>query len=254
MKIGKSVIFLFLIISFYFAIGKTIKEEESDCDKLLPFLQDKIENCCESNGGIKCDNEGYITYLGLGGPITQNVDYYESFPYFSRIQGLELINLDLTKLPKNITKYSNLKHLSIDFNQIKEIPKTIQDLEYFSMGYNNLKEFLKEVFNLSKLKTLGFHGNHITVIPPDIKKLTKLEELYLYENEITELPNELFMLRNLKTLGLQKNKIKVIPPSIQKLSKLEGLDLMTNNITEFSNELFSLKYLKKFVCNYFEYI
>jgi len=65
MKIGKFVIFLFLIISFYMAIGKAVIEEESDCDKLLPFLKDKIENCCESDGGIECDNEGYITYLGL---------------------------------------------------------------------------------------------------------------------------------------------------------------------------------------------
>ena len=64
MKIGKTVIFLFLIISFYLALGRVVKREESDCDKILPFIRDKNENCCEIHG-IVCDNEGYLINIGM---------------------------------------------------------------------------------------------------------------------------------------------------------------------------------------------
>jgi len=64
MKIGKTVIFLFLIISFYLVIGRVVKREESDCNKVLPFIHNKNEDCCKSKG-IVCDNEGYLLSLNL---------------------------------------------------------------------------------------------------------------------------------------------------------------------------------------------
>jgi len=64
MKIRKFVIFLLLIISFYLAIGKVVEEEESDCDKILPYIRDKIENCCNITK-VECDNERYINSIGM---------------------------------------------------------------------------------------------------------------------------------------------------------------------------------------------
>jgi len=64
MKIGKLVIFLFLIIFLYLVRGKVVKREINDCDKILPFLRDKYEDCCKITG-IICDNEGYLLKILL---------------------------------------------------------------------------------------------------------------------------------------------------------------------------------------------
>jgi len=52
------------MISLYLVMGRVVKREINDCDKILPFLRDKNENCCKIPG-IECDNEGYITLIGL---------------------------------------------------------------------------------------------------------------------------------------------------------------------------------------------
>jgi len=68
MKFGIFFTFLLLIyeLSYYLAIGQKINKEKSDCNKLYNFLnndkKDYDKNCCEEFG-IKCDEEGYITYI-----------------------------------------------------------------------------------------------------------------------------------------------------------------------------------------------
>jgi len=64
MKFGKFTTFSFLVIYFYFVIGIQVKKEESDCDKYLPYLHDKVENCCKIPG-VVCDNEGFLIEMGL---------------------------------------------------------------------------------------------------------------------------------------------------------------------------------------------
>jgi len=72
MEFKKYVAFLFTIYESFFCsvIGQMINEEKSDCTKLSPFMngisQNNSNNCCSGNEDeIKCDNDGYITYLQM---------------------------------------------------------------------------------------------------------------------------------------------------------------------------------------------
>jgi len=68
MKFGKLLLLLFFLIyemSFSLVIGKTIKEEETDCVKLSSIVpQDSYSNCCD-NDDIQCDGDNYIISLKM---------------------------------------------------------------------------------------------------------------------------------------------------------------------------------------------
>ncbi|KKK78253.1 hypothetical protein LCGC14_2845420, partial [marine sediment metagenome] len=54
----------------------------------------------------------------------------------------------------------------------------------------------------------------LTELPPEIGKLTNLQELYFYNNQLTELPPEIGKLTNLDTLSLAENPLKLPPLEI----------------------------------------
>lgn len=57
-------------------------------------------------------------------------------------------------------------------------------------------------------KTLNLSKSNITVVPPNIKELTNLCELYLYGNKIAVLPPEIGSLTQLQTLALNENQVR----------------------------------------------
>jgi len=72
MKFGNFITFLFLIYETFsnLVVGKKVKEEKNDCEKLVFYLQNytipNLEYCCKMmEKGIECDKDGYITLLSL---------------------------------------------------------------------------------------------------------------------------------------------------------------------------------------------
>ncbi|KAI6214290.1 hypothetical protein M3Y94_00250400 [Aphelenchoides besseyi] len=72
----------------------------------------------------------------------------------------------------------------------------------------------------------------ITAVPPAIKDLTQVTELFLYKNKLTTLPPEIGHLVNLRILGLSENNLSSLPDTISSLKRLETLDLRHNKLTE----------------------
>lgn len=81
------------------------------------------------------------------------------------------------------TKKNNKTQPSVDLNKEFQRAKESQSLS----------------LNLSK--------NNITVVPPNIKDLSNLVELYLYGNKIAVLPPEIGALTHLQTLALNENQV-----------------------------------------------
>ncbi|CAD5228753.1 unnamed protein product [Bursaphelenchus xylophilus] len=79
---------------------------------------------------------------------------------------------------------------------------------------------------------VDLNSSDITVIPPMIKDLTQITELFLYKNKLCTLPPEIGCLTNLRILGLSENNLSSLPDSISSLKKLETLDLRHNKLTE----------------------
>lgn len=70
------------------------------------------------------------------------------------------------------------------------------------------------------------------MIPPTVKELTHLKELYLYGNKIVQLPIEIGCLVNLETFALNENSLTNLPDTMEDLKKLRLLDLRHNRLSE----------------------
>lgn len=116
------------------------------------------------------------------------------------------------------------------------------------------KEFQRAKDEPSKLQ-LNLSKNNITVIPPSIKELHHLTELYLYGNKIAILPPEICFLTKLQTLALNENQVSessikmwgvkiismsslfqlnTLPDTLQNLTQLKVLDLRHNKLGELA--------------------
>ena len=115
---------------------------------------------------------------------------------------------NLTALPKEIGKLTELTHLYIQDNRLTELPK--------------------EIGNLTQLKELKLGFNHLTKLPKDIGKLARLEILTVWQNKLTKLPAEIGKLKQLKGLSLWGNPLVELPQEIVNLTDLKTLELGRN--------------------------
>jgi len=168
MEFGGLVTSLFVIFEafFYLVTGQTVNIEKSDCTKFSNFLygdsRDYSNTCC-SDPGIVCDNDGYIKAISnLNELVIIKDNDFMSFPYFSRIEELEIKRSGLKEIPKNILNSATLKKLILAENNIEVIPSDIQNLsqlEELILTNNNIKKLPNEIFNLTHLKKLDLENN-----------------------------------------------------------------------------------------------
>ncbi len=118
----------------------------------------------------------------------------------------------------------------------------------------SLTEIPAEVFELAHLTELKLghwsdygkqHKNNITVIPPAIAQLNKLQQLDVSSNELTELPNALAQLRQLHTLETSNNRLTNLPNIFGQLVNLQTLDLSNNQISQVPASLSHLPRLQR---------
>jgi internalin A len=123
---------------------------------------------------------------------------------------LDLTNLNLTKLPIEITKAKHLKVLYLSDNYLVDLPDFIGSLEM--------------------LRELDLRNNRILQLPNEISKLTQLTNLDLRRNQLETVPFGITDLANLKVLDLRNNRIQELPLEIIKLVNLRRLDLRGNHL------------------------
>ncbi len=123
---------------------------------------------------------------------------------------LDLSNNQLTSVPPEIAKLTNLTHLELWNNDLEEVPL--------------------EVANLIHLTHLDLSGNRLGSLPLEITRLTKLTSLDLGYNYLTNVPLEITKLTNLAYLRLRGNLLPSVPSEIAKLTNLTYLDLSSNQL------------------------
>ncbi len=153
---------------------------------------------------IHDDKELEKTLIGL--------EQLNSFSRLKTREKINYINLDsceLTDLPEEVFKFSNLSALSLDNNYLTTLPDSI--------------------INLRNLKRLYLSNNKIKILPSNIGLLTSLKSIYLSYNQIESLPVSLRNLKNLRSLYLNNNYLKSIPDTFKTL-KLSIFNLRNNPI------------------------
>ena len=99
--------------------------------------------------------------------------------YLSNLEVLKL-SYDLTYIPNEISKLSNLRSLDLSDNKLGMIPKefgNLLNLQKLKLFNNSLSFVPKELGNLSNLKVLDISYNFLTSIPAELGNLLNLKEL-----------------------------------------------------------------------------
>ena len=143
---------------------------------------------------------------------------------------LDLSKLELTEIPKEISKLTQLTDLNLSYNQLTNI-KGIENLTHLTnlnLGGNQFTA-INDIEKLTQLTNLDLSFNQLTIIK-GIEKLTQLTNLNLSGNQLTEIKGiEKFTL--LTILNLNSNQLTEIK-GIENLTQLTILDLYSNQLTE----------------------
>jgi Leucine-rich repeat (LRR) protein/GTPase SAR1 family protein len=146
---------------------------------------------------------------------------------------MKFIGNQLTDLSPDIEKLTSLTNLALSSNQIAEIPESIgklTNLTNLDLSDNQIAEIPESIGKLTNLTNLELISNQIAEIPESIANLTNLTNLDLSSNQIAEIPESIANLTNLTNLALWSNQIAVIPEAIANLTNLTNLDLSRNQI------------------------
>ena len=167
---------------------------------------------------------------------------------------LDLSNIGLAEMPKEIAALKDLESLDLSFNPIRTLPDDVADLH--------------------KLRSLtlcndAFQQTEVFHLPRSICTLKNLEELYLNGLMLIELPREIGELKSLRVLYCgkrelrkhsrantvevtgwasyqlsSKTNLRELPDSISHLVFLEKLDLSGNAITSIPDGFQHLQNLR----------
>lgn len=104
---------------------------------------------------------------------------------------------------------------------------------------STLKVFPKEIFELTSIEYLAFHGGEVAEIPEGIGRLSNLKHLDLTGNKIQKLPADIIELQNLEKIILIDNNFEEFPDELLKLPKLKELNISKNQLKTFNREIFN---------------
>jgi leucine-rich repeat protein SHOC2 len=106
------------------------------------------------------------------------------------LKNLNLEGNQITLLPDNISKISNLNFLNLDSNQLTILPDSISNLSeltYLNLSNNQLITLPDNIVSLCNLSHLDLKNNQISILPNSIERLVKLKELDLNGNPLVDL-------------------------------------------------------------------
>ncbi|KAI9218428.1 hypothetical protein BC828DRAFT_440215 [Blastocladiella britannica] len=165
------------------APGKQCPELKDVATALKMPVDMSSSECCKW-GGIRCNSDGYVTYIdwsreGASGTI-----------------------------PDSIQKLTSLEVLDLYDNKLTgSIPNTLGQLTKLTGLLNG--SIPNTLGQLTNLKVLAFHDNQLTgSIPPALGQLTNLIQLDLRNNRLDgKIPESLGSLKNLDYLSLENNQL-----------------------------------------------
>ncbi|MBW4593800.1 MAG: leucine-rich repeat domain-containing protein [Brasilonema angustatum HA4187-MV1] len=123
---------------------------------------------------------------------------------------------------------------------------------------NELTVLPPEIGKLTQLKKLiigkykyndagcidGTIGNNLSALPTEIGQLHHLEKLQVTDNRLSSLPAEIGQLTNLQTLHLGSNQLSALPAEIGQLTNLQTLLLWDNQLSALPAEIGQLTNLQ----------
>ena len=166
---------------------------------------------------------------------------------------LDLSGLDLTSVPADVLRFTQLRSLFLNDNRLTSIPGEIDQLENLQslhLDDNRLTELPPGLSKLSRLRELRLDRNCLVTLPYNISRMRSLESLAANSNMITRLPAGLARLDLLQSIMLNDNRLEHLPEEITQLPGLRRLWLSCNRITSLPASIGGLSGLMKLVLSH----
>jgi Leucine-rich repeat (LRR) protein len=141
----------------------------------------------------------------------------------SQVTTLSLANQNLSSLPVEIGKFTNLKVLDLENNNLYELPE--------------------EIGLLKNLTTLDLSNNHLAMLPFSMRNLTSLMKFSFSRNNIEILPDIFEKMTNLRGIYAKRNKLNALPESL-KHSIIQVIDVRQNGFVHAPPIIFQIPSLK----------
>lgn len=150
------------------------------------------------------DNEGYtvidLAYLLLDiNTVRKSFEEYVEKRSSLNIKKLILHHNNLSKLPENITKFSNTRILDISNNGLTVLPDLFKYLPLSVLvAKNNTlvnNSLPKKFCKCPSLKELNLSGNHLVNFPEQILGFINLKFLYMGGNRMQEISKNIWKLK-----------------------------------------------------------
>ena len=168
-------------------------------------------------------------------------------------ESLYLDDLELSQLPKCISRLTQLTALNLDNNHFTSLPQEIgplkNQLTHLNMNNNGLTSLSSEIGQFKNLLWLHLNHNDLTSLPQEIGQLNKLTFLLVRHNRLKSLPQEIGQLKKLVNLGLRGNQLISLPTEIGQLSNLDGLYLSHNKLASLPDNIGNLSQLTELHVN-----
>lgn len=163
------------------------------------------------------------------------------------LQRLWLNHNQLTILPPNFSRLSQLTELFLHHNHFKEFPSVLCHLPSLLslwLSHNQIPSIPDDITNLSLLRRLHLDHNRIESFPVSLTSLPNLQVLYLNHNSLKSISEEVGRMKTLQHLLLQHNQISEVPRELTDLVNIERLDLGHNLLKHISKEFRSFQTVK----------
>jgi Leucine-rich repeat (LRR) protein len=176
--------------------------------------------------------ESFKTYTQLDSAIRDK----------SKVRKLNLSNVEMPQVPKQISQMKQLLALNLSENKIKKIPsnfRNLQQLKELDLSLNQINTLPRGFYKLKYLETLLLQQNQLTNLTQFFAQGYYLKRIDVSHNLLQEL-NGLNQLKNLQFANFSSNKISEIPGEINQLKKLVILDLSNNQLLYLPKGLIGL--------------
>ncbi|PHN01082.1 leucine-rich repeat domain-containing protein [Flavilitoribacter nigricans] len=176
----------------------------------------------------------------------------EALGSLNNLRSLYLSENELTRIPADVFRLTQLRVLEIDGNKIGSIPRGIEQvpqLDQLNASRNRIRKLPDNIGSLGALSQLQLSENRIGSLPAGIRDCLMLRRLDLRKNKLSKFPASLDQLPWLSDLDLSENKIGALPKSTETFKQLAKLDLHRNTISEFSLKVDHLPRLRELNLN-----
>ncbi|MGC9521133.1 MAG: COR domain-containing protein [Anaerolineae bacterium] len=166
---------------------------------------------------------------------------------------LDLSYRELTSLPPEIGKLTQLESLDLCGNNLTALPPEIgrlRNLLQLDLRHNRLVGLAPEMGLLTNLTSLDLRDNRLTSLPPEMEMMVNLTTLDLRQNRISVFPHPLLQLYALEELQLWRNPLESVPVEIAQLARLTMLNLGGNEMVEIPEGIWRLANLERLIIDH----